>query len=350
MKDWDPFQVLNHLSIKSEYFLQIALDKNGKVLSSDSGLGPIPSLFDKQHKPLQFSDCFLASDWVKFDTQRMKAWKTKHNSFLVELHKLNHPSEETIRTKWEFFFVAEDYGTCVGIGHPIDPIRPYNIGLGEFIDGSTFSNEVIDSLLENKMLGFWEFDLNERHENISNHLAHTLGYTEEEIRILGRIPWKKHIHPEDLEAFTNLLYTHFRTPGNVPFKTEFRLISKGKQTTWVMAFGQTVEWDQMGAPRRVQGIFLDINEKKRQEFWLKEHHFFLNELAFQQSHSLRARVANILGVLEILELEELSPSSQKLVNILKKETKMLDESLKKSIKESVQHHKILEQGLGTSDQ
>lgn len=38
-----------------------------------------------------------------------------------------------------------------------------------------------------------------------------------------------------------------------------------------------------------------------------------------------------------------------MINILKKETQMLDSSLKKSIKDSVQHHQYLQQGLETED-
>jgi hypothetical protein len=52
MQSWDSVQVLSNLAITSEYFLQVTLDKSGKVLSSDSGIGPIPSLFDHQEKPI----------------------------------------------------------------------------------------------------------------------------------------------------------------------------------------------------------------------------------------------------------------------------------------------------------
>jgi len=56
-------------------------------------------------------------------------------------------------------------------------------------------------------------------------------------------------------------------------------------------------------------------------------------------------VANILGILEILDLEENSLETKKLLSILKKETQMLDTSLKKSIKESVQQNETWERGI-----
>jgi PAS domain S-box-containing protein len=348
MQDWDAIQVLSHLAITSEYFLQVTLDKSGKVLSSDSGLGPLPTLFDSQEKPLVFSDCFLASDWSKYENQRIKAWKSSHQSFMVDLQKINHPEGTTKLTKWEFFFISKDFGTCLGIGHPVEPLRPYNLGLGEFIDGTAGKNEIIDSLLENKLLGFWDFSPKEKQDNISNSLAKMLGYTSEEISSPENISWQKHIHQEDLPGLLNHLSQHFKTPDTAPFRREFRVISKGNQTTWVIGFGKTTKWDEAGYPLHIQGLLIDITEKKKQELWMREHHYFLRDLAFQQSHSLRARVANILGVLEIMDTEQQTPESRKLLDIIWKETQLLDQSLKKSIKESVSQNESWERGLNPS--
>jgi PAS domain S-box-containing protein len=348
MQKWDSIHVLSNLAITSEYFLQVTLDKSGIVLSSDSGLGPIPSLFDHKEKPVHFSDCFLASDWSKYENQRIKAWKSSHQSFIVDLQKINHPDENTTLTKWEFFFISRDHGTCLGLGHPIEPLRPYNIGLGEFIDGTTNSDELVDILLENRLLGFWDFDPATKTDYMSGGLAQMLGYTEEEILRLKNISWQKHIHPEDYMSLYKDLSLHFKTSGNLPFRKEFRIISKGNQTSWVIGFGKTTKWDETGRPLKVQGLLIDITEKKKQEMWMREHHYFLRDLAFQQSHSLRARVANILGVLEILDTELHSSESKKLLDILKTESKQLDQALKKSIKESVDQNKSWERGIGPS--
>lgn len=348
MQDWNSIQVLSQLAITSEYFLQVTLDKSGKVLSSDSGIGPVPSFFDSQEKPLLFEDCFLPSDWSKYENQRIKAWKNSHQSFLVDLQKINHPEGTTALTKWEFFFITEDFGTCLGIGHPVEPLRPYNLGLGEFMDGTSSSNEILDILLENKILGFWEFDPENKTDYISNGLAQMLGYRLDELNILKTIAWQKHIHQEDYPRILRDLSQHFNTTGNLPFRKEFRIISKGNQTTWVIGFGKTTKWDPEGRPKKMQGILIDITEKKKQEIWMREHHYFLRDLAFQQSHSLRARVANILGILEILETEHQTPESKKLLDILKKESQNLDQSLKKSIKESVNQNESWEKGINPS--
>jgi PAS domain S-box-containing protein len=347
MQDWKSIQVLSNMAITSEYFLRVTLEKSGKVISSHSGIGPIPSLFDNKEKSIYFSDCFLASEWPKYENQRIKAWKSGHQSFLVDLQKINHPEENTVPTKWEFFFVSEDFGTCFGLGHPIEPLRPYNLGLGEFIDGTTNGNELVEILLENKLLGFWDFDPSTKKDYISSGVAQMLGYSEKEIQKMKEISWQKHIHPDDFQELTRDLNLHFKTTGNLPFRKEFRIVSKGNQTIWVVGFGKTTDWDNTtGHPIKMQGLLIDINEKKKQEIWLREHHYFLRDLAFQQSHSLRARVANILGVLEILDTEQHTMESRKLLEILKTESKQLDQSLKKSIKESVNQNESWERGIG----
>ncbi|MBC6366652.1 PAS domain-containing protein [Algoriphagus sp. AK58] len=345
MQDTESIQSLGNLALSSDYFLQITLAKSGKVLSSHSGLGPIPSLFDSKEKEISFSDCFLSSDWPKFESQRLKAWKTNHHSFTVDLQKINYPEGTSTPTKWEFFFISQESGTCIGLGHPVEPLRPYQLGIGEFIDGTSQSNEIIDSLLESKLLGFWDLDPQNRQEYISDGLAHVLGYSSKEIEKANKISWQKHIHPEDYPDLVKGLTQQLKSGGDFPFKREFRLITKGNQLLWVISFGRTTEWDKEGNPVKIQGILIDITEKKKQEIWLKEHHYFLKDLAFQQSHSLRARVANILGIMEILELEDHSLETRKLLGIIKKETQLLDSSLKKSIKESVQQNESWEKGI-----
>lgn len=347
MQESTSIQALGNLTLSSEYFLQILLDKKGKVIQAHPGLGPIPSLFDLKEKEILFGDCFLSSDWTKYEAQRHKAWKNNHHSFTVDLQKINHPEESTILTKWEFFFLSPDSSTCLGIGHPVEPLRPYQLGIGEFIEGTTQSNEIVDSLLESKLLGFWDYDPKNREEYISNGLAQVLGYSTKEIEKMDKISWQNHIHPDDYPEVMKGLSKQLSFTGDQSFKREFRLVTKRNQILWVVSFGKTTQWNSEGYPTKMQGLLIDVTEKKKQEIWLREHHYFLKDLAFQQSHSLRARVANILGILEIIELEDHSSESRKLLGIIKKETQMLDSSLKKSIKESVQQNETWEKGIKT---
>ena len=343
MNDWEAIKPLSNLALVSEYFLQITLDKTGKVIKAGSKLGTTTPSFDPHENPSYFKDYFLASNWAHYDSQRIKAKSNLHRSFLVYLDKIIYSESRTIATKWEFFFISEDFDICLGIGHPVLESKVSDPSLGDLFDSSISGNkELFDSLLEDKLLGFWEFDLQSKTDYISQGLGQMLGYSQKELENSNAISWQQHVHPEDYSSLVKDLTNHFQIKGSVPFKKEFRINSKTGQTIWVLGFGKTIQWSGIGHPIKVLGCLVDISERKKQEISLKEHHEFLQELAFEQSHSLRARVANILGILEIMDAEPQNSEAKRLVQMIKNEAKILDQSLMKSIKESVSQNKAIE--------
>ncbi|WP_192085864.1 PAS domain-containing protein [Algoriphagus sp. Y33] len=339
----DAIQALSHLAVVSDYYLQVTIDNTGKILSPHPSFGQPPTFFENKEKTIYFSDCFEASNWEIYENKRIKAWRNSSKSFTVSLQKKTSSEGDLVNTKWEFFFLTEEFDICLGIGHPDPSPMPYSLGLGNFFESDTSEGkEIIDSILEDKLLGFWEFDLAKKSDKISQGFGQILGYTQDELAGTTLISWDKHIHPEDYTYLLHDLGNHFKSSGNTPFKREFRINRKTDQTIWALGFGKTIEWSTEGHPTKILGCILDISDRKKQEIWVKEHHYFLKELAFEQSHTLRARVANILGIVDILESEPQNAESNRLVQLIKNETKLLDQSLKKSIKESVQKNMSLE--------
>jgi len=350
MNNYDAIQALTHLTIGSEYYFQVSLDNTGKILSFHSGIDKASTFLVNKEKSFIFSDCFLASNWSEYESQRMKAWKASRQSFTVELDKIIDPEGGTVSTKWEFFFSSEDGDLCLGIGHPIASISTSAISLVDFFNSSLSDNkDLLENLFEDKLLGFWEFDLKNKTDVISQGLGRMLGYSQEELKEIDDIPWQQHIHSADLPSLSNDLKHHYQTTGNTPFKKEFRITTKDNQTIWVLGFGKTIEWSDSGLPIKTLGCLVDISERKKQEIWRREHHFFLKELAFEQSHSLRARVANILGILEILDSEPQNMESKNLVQMIKNEAHLLDQSLKESIRESVSKNQSFPDETSTTE-
>jgi len=345
MDNFDAIQAVSHLAKDSEYFLQVALDTTGRILLSEQEAVQITAKISRQ-QPIYFGDCFMASDWSKYESQRINAYRNSHPSFTVILHKLEHLTGEYILTKWEFFFISKDSGTCHGIGHPIRTPSSVYIDMDDLFEGVTTTNpSIIDTLLEDKLVGFWEFEYSRPTDSLSQGIGQMLGYTQDELSGPHPISWKKHIHPEDFPKLTQDLSTHFKTQGNIPFKKDFRINFKNDQTIWALGYAKTIEWSTTGHPKKILGCIIDISDRRKEGTLLKEHHSFLNELAFEQSHTLRARVANILGILEILENENHLDEAKKLIQLIRKETKNLDQSLKKSIKDSVEKNKSVEDEL-----
>ncbi len=337
---------LIQLLTASKYLLQVSLDSTGKVLSfSPSFELPLFSSTTGE-KAIYFSDCFLTSDWQKFKENSLKAALDPIPSFRIELHKIDHATGRLLPTVWEFTSLTNAPETWAGIGFPV-----MQEGAALTTGGITVSldkkEELIDSLFEDRLIGFWEFEPSHQKEILNSDLTALLGYREDDAGTgaLGSKPAKMVIHPEDYSDLVAELSDHFKIKTNLTFRRNFRISTDREHDIAALCFGKTVLWTDTGLPKKVWGCIMDVSERKKQESWLYDHYGFLKDLAFQQSHSLRARVANILGILEILDSEIHGTELRRLVKIIKDETKQLDRALKKSIKESVEENQSFEKEI-----
>lgn len=71
-----------------------------------------------------------------------------------------------------------------------------------------------------------------------------------------------------------------------------------------------------------------INEQKKAEEKVNKQIKTLGEIAWFQSHELRKPLANILGILPLIEPDSSHPENEKLINYLFQETKNLDNLIK----------------------
>jgi signal transduction histidine kinase len=86
-----------------------------------------------------------------------------------------------------------------------------------------------------------------------------------------------------------------------------------------------------------------IDEKKKVEALIRKQNELLETLTFNQSHDMRARLANILGILEIMGHENTSKGNGRLISMLKSEAQKLDNTLKESIALSVNLNTSMEE-------
>jgi diguanylate cyclase (GGDEF)-like protein/PAS domain S-box-containing protein len=96
---------------------------------------------------------------------------------------------------------------------------------------------------------------------VSPQIEALLGYTQQEY-IDDPGLWATMLHPDDRDA-TIQAYTCGRDSGE-PFDLEYRLIARDERTVWFRD-SAVVLHDEAGRPQLVQGVMLDITERKAAE-------------------------------------------------------------------------------------
>ena len=90
-----------------------------------------------------------------------------------------------------------------------------------------------------------------------------LGYEHENFHESNRA-WRARLHPDDLSP-TIEAYKAYINGETEEYRVEFRQRKKDGEWIWILSVGAIVEYDVHGAPLRMLGTNLDINEKKKAE-------------------------------------------------------------------------------------
>jgi CheY-like chemotaxis protein len=143
--------------------------------------------------------------------------------------------------------------------------------------------------------GSWQIDLRTgKHQ-----------WSDEAFRIFGFQPGEfdpdhekffMHIHPEDKQTWQHII----REAASVPVhECEFRIIDKGQQVKHIHS-RIMVKRDNNDCPAQLIGFSIDITRQKQQTLTLETQNRKLMEIAWVQSHEVRAPLARIMGLVEVL--------------------------------------------------
>lgn len=124
------------------------------------------------------------------------------------------------------------------------------------------------------------FDL-EKNTNIygNRELTEVLGYTTEEIAELRKDPQflQKIVHPDDLAYGAQFLRDFKEYTGSTAREVEYRARKRTGEYIWVNARYHIFRRNAKGLPIQIIGITRDVNEKRKADEELKETNFKLHE-------------------------------------------------------------------------
>ena len=152
-----------------------------------------------------------------------------------------------------------------------------------------------------------------------------LGISRKELAEMSHTYYQYIIHPDDYPLI-NASYEKMKRAGlNDHFEHTVRVRHKDGHYIWIHAIYRIHEVDELGNASKMLGVVEDISELKELESRLDVTVKKLNKISYRDSHILRAPIASILGLVELLEVEPSLPTPCKsIISHLKSTVRKLD--------------------------
>lgn len=168
------------------------------------------------------------------------------------------------------------------------------------------SNERFEKVAEATNDAIWDWDILENTLYWGAGLKNLFGYEiSKTTPTLG--PWINQIHPEDREWVSQSLYSALERPDQPNWIAEYRYQKNDGTFADVLDKGVVIR-DEKGNPIRMVGAMNDITERKNFEIsrnnyvrQIETQNEKLKNIAWTQSHVVRAPLARMLSVINAIE-------------------------------------------------
>jgi|GEM_PF-2326730 PAS domain S-box-containing protein len=173
-------------------------------------------------------------------------------------------------------------------------------------------------------LGFWEWNTKTDHMQFNQNFYAMLGYSPGDLKPTTA-SFVEHIHPDDRYIVAEKMQSSIRELKN--FELNFRMRNVEDRFRWMLCRGKIATIDSKNEAVRVIGILLDIHEIHQKETKILDQSIQLNksfkqlemahselkikserirEYSFMMSHKVRKPLANILGLLQLAQDDDLN--------------------------------------------
>ncbi len=151
-------------------------------------------------------------------------------------------------------------------------LERYNKNLEKMVDERTIElvraretikkeKDVLESILNDTLSGYYDFDFANKHLYFSSGFKKLLGYEDYE---LGNTfdEMKKIFFLEDEANVTECFHKHIESHGEIPFYNEIRYKHKDGSIVWLIFTGHVIEWGPNNTPLQMIGCHINITNLK----------------------------------------------------------------------------------------
>jgi len=172
----------------------------------------------------------------------------------------------------------------------------------------------------------WDWDINSGKIEWNKAIKGIYGYSD---TCYNEQWWERQIHPDDLFHVKNRFEQMIRSKKS-KLQTEYRF--RCADGTYKCVLDRSfIVFDDQGHPVRVIGSMQDITERQAHIKAIEEKNERLNEISWIQAHDVRAPLARIIGLVELLDGENSEDALKNIVSYLKSSSNELDLIIKNLI-------------------
>jgi len=153
-------------------------------------------------------------------------------------------------------------------------------------------------------IGSWKLTLSDDMMKLSEQACIIMGFAGESSPCHAPIPldkWMAKIHPDDRQIVWDV-WNRAKDNFTEGYAIEYRVI-RDDRTIWVHEDAE-FEMDGDGRPFRAIGTVQDVTERRTHLKALEKQNELLREIAWTQSHVVRAPLVRLMGLVEVLDDEQ----------------------------------------------